>query len=638
MQPIVVIAPENTSYETVQRVALDLGIQDKVRLHLTGLSRSLEYARQAEREGAHVIVARGWSANQIVEAGIRTPVVFLPVSMQDFVFIIERAVRKSGLEKPRIGFLTYPLLQRELEAMARMLHIPLKVYPTQGVYSEMRKTVRAAKDDGMDIIVGGETVAGIAERVGIACQILVCGEASIRQALCDAERVVYARELEQTQTLKFRTVLEHSHDGVVSLDAEGRVLLVNAVARRMLRLKNDITGFPFSDVLELAYIERCLHLGQRVVDEMVEVEERQLLFSAIPIRVGDLVMGAVLTFQEPRAIAAKESKIRHNTQYSGMVAQYSFRDIQGCSRALLDAVGRARQFASSRQAVLIYGETGTGKELFAQAMHNASPVKDGPFVAINCGALPQALLESELFGYEEGAFTGASRKGKPGLFELADKGTLFLDEIAELDPHAQRRLLRVFEAQSIMRLSGTRQIPVDVRIIAATNANLWERVQNGEFRADLFYRLSVLLLQLPPLRVREGDLPLLARHFFAPDSEMQGEGPLSPTALRVMLEHDWPGNVRELRYFIQRLRVTRPDMDDAAAIRAELMPLQEAWERERTDAPAPALALNLHTPGFEKERILRALEACQGHQGKTARMLEMDRSTLFRKMRKLGIR
>ena len=309
----------------------------------------------------------------------------------------------------------------------------------------------------------------------------------------------------------------------------------------------------------------------------------------------------------------------------------------------------------------------------AQSIHNASPRSDQPFVAINCGALPQSLLESELFGYEEGAFTGASRKGKPGLFELAHNGTLFLDEVAELDLRAQRRLLRVLETQRVLRISGTRNICVDVRIIAATNANLWERVKRNQFRADLFYRLSVLVVSLPPLRERQGDVEQLMRHFLAhAEGDVLRGQVMDPQAQEMLYNYAWPGNIRELRYFIHRLCATMPQTLDAATMRAELLmpfdcPRSPLQGNSANGAPCangdsgadanpyaiagsnaqdvstkdPSTASPAHTPSAgdaERERIVQALHVCHGHQGKAALMLHMSRSTLFRKMRKFGIR
>jgi len=209
-----------------------------------------------------------------------------------------------------------------------------------------------------------------------------------------------------------------------------------------------------------------------------------------------------------------EEKIRKELYTKGLVAQYRFEQILGVSREINEIkADQPRSFRRLRQPLLISGASGTGKELFAQSMHNSSQRKKGPFVAVNCASLPANLMESELFGYVEGAFTGANRKGKPGLFELAHKGTVFLDEISEMDKYGQSRLLRVLQERQVRRLGDDKNIPVDVRIIAASNRNISRLVREGSFREDLFYRLNVLTLNLPALKERRGDIRYLAEHF-----------------------------------------------------------------------------------------------------------------------------
>ena len=638
MKPIVVIAPESTSYANVQQVATELHIQDQINLHLTGLRNSLAIARQAEAEGASVIVARGWSANQIIEAGIRIPVAFIPISVQDMVMTLEMALKQTTSIHPRIGFTVFPQLRPDLEALSRLLtHLDLRVYPSIWTKESMHNAVRKAIADRVDVLIGGETPIAIARELGQKSQILTTGETAIRQALNMAKRICYARELEQTQTLKFQSVVETIQQGVVSLDATGSIQLLNPAARRMLRLQSDMINQPFSTVLTLPGLEQCLLLGKPIYDEIVPLGDQQLLLSAMPIFINGAIVGAILTFHEAQQIAAQETKLQLHAKYQGIPALKTFSDIKGRSSLLAQALARARRFAASDHSVLIDGETGTGKDLFAQAIHNASERSGGPFVAINCGALPQSLLESELFGYEKGAFTGASAKGKKGVFELADGGTLFLDEIAELDLHAQQRLLRVIESQYVLRIGGAHPIPINVRLIAATNANLWERVQARQFRADLYYRLCVLLLHLPPLREREGDIVVLTRHFLDQTSSLRGK-PLSAEAIQVLQDHPWGGNVRELYYFIQRLCATCPDELNAEALQAELLP---DGQPPHPVNPHPSGGKNYspanNDEAGEREQILRALEECHGHRTRAAELLGMNRSTLFRKMKRFHL-
>jgi transcriptional regulator with GAF, ATPase, and Fis domain len=280
--------------------------------------------------------------------------------------------------------------------------------------------------------------------------------------------------------------------------------------------------------------------------------------------------------------------------------------------------------------VLIQGESGTGEELVARAIHDLSHRKDRPFVVINCSAYPETLLESELFGHERGAFTGAVRQ-KPGRFEQADGGTVFLDEIGEISPSAQIKLLRVLQTREFERLGGERRISVDVRILAATNRDLLREVEAGAFREDLFYRLNVIPVLMPPLRERKNDIPLLARHFLQKFSEEQGRpiGDFTPDAMRLLLDYPWPGNVRELENMVEHAVVlTKGDKVDARDFPGSL------------HAPTIVMAtMPSHGTMEDSERRLLAdtLRACSGNRAEAARRLGIGRSTLYAKLRKFGL-
>ena len=300
----------------------------------------------------------------------------------------------------------------------------------------------------------------------------------------------------------------------------------------------------------------------------------------------------------------------------------------------------AQRFANYEANVLLLGETGTGKELFAQSIHNASLRQREPFVAVNCGALPVSLLESELFGYVDGAFTGASRKGKKGMLEIADKGTIFLDEISEMDWQGQAHLLRVLEEHTITRIGDDKVIQVDVRVIAASNKNLRKLVEEGKFREDLYYRLNVLTLNIPPLREREQDLALLARHFLVQFGEKYKKAvELTPAAEQVLAGYPWPGNVRQLRNFCERLAV----IAGTNRLEADFIIRQlEGVYMIRWDDIAPRMQPELpSTEGAlaptEKEQIVEALNQAGGHRQKAAELLGISKSSLWRRMKKYQI-
>jgi transcriptional regulator with PAS, ATPase and Fis domain len=309
----------------------------------------------------------------------------------------------------------------------------------------------------------------------------------------------------------------------------------------------------------------------------------------------------------------------------GHKARYTFADYLGESAAMREAISRAVRISSTDRPLLIYGETGTGKEIIAQSVHNVSRRRNNPFVAVNCASLTENLLESELFGYVEGAFTGARRGGKPGLFEIANRGSIFLDEVSEIPLSLQARLLRVLQENEVMRLGHDRVIPVDVRLIAASNKDLEAMVRAGFFRQDLFYRLNVLSLRLPPLRERPGDIGLLARHFLSESGSRTErlEIVMTPEALSLLEEYDWPGNVRELRNVCERLQVFASDPKIKAEDLLRVLDIPGRIRPRRLPRSARPTAADVHN----------ALRKASGHHGQAAAALGMSRTTLWRRLR-----
>ena len=304
-------------------------------------------------------------------------------------------------------------------------------------------------------------------------------------------------------------------------------------------------------------------------------------------------------------------------------------------------IEKARRFAETSSNIMLLGESGTGKELFAQSIHNCSKRKDGPFVAINCAALPENLLESELFGYVQGAFTGTNKGGKIGLFELAHGGTLFLDEISEVSINVQSKLLRVLQEREVRRIGDDKVISVDGRIICATNQNLKKLIVEGRFRQDLLYRLDVLRVFLPPLRRREKDVLLifssLLRHYL-PDN-VEELPPLPLEAQELLLFTPFPGNVRELRNVAERVSVLHnfPDAITADELTMALYPEDIDSDDRNAFFDAPAAPVTPSHASSEAQAIQDALKECNGNQTKAARLLGIDRSTLWRKLKKYNL-
>lgn len=353
---------------------------------------------------------------------------------------------------------------------------------------------------------------------------------------------------------KMEAVLSSVSEGIIAIDEHGLITTFNPAAEKILQItREQALGSPVGEVLtpEVPMLKTLVD-GQGYDNKEIMIRRPQgtshYITTGRPIKdAKGRTVGAV-------AAMKAMSDVMELVYSITKPAMITFADIIGESPALRNVVNLAKTVARTPSTVLIRGESGTGKELFARAIHMESPRRNRPFIPVNCAALPDTLLESELFGYEEGAFTGAQKGGKRGLFELARHGTIFLDEIGELSPHLQVKLLRVLQEGKVRRIGGREEVPVDVRVITATNRNLEAMVKSGEFREDLYYRLNVIPLYLPPLRERKEDIPVLAHSFVRKLNQKMGlsiKG-FTPEALQKLQEHDWPGNVRELGNVVER--------------------------------------------------------------------------------------
>lgn len=361
--------------------------------------------------------------------------------------------------------------------------------------------------------------------------------------------IIWSLENSNTFNSSVRILLSVIDGAVISVAQNGKVRACNDRIESYFGIKtseamgrNGITLFP-----QIPF-QKVIDESKPIIEALVTINDEAMIVTVKPVINSGKYYGAIAVIKKFKDEERRQHKLRTLSIGKGHRSKYKLDDIIGNSSIMEQCRRITRRMAASNSSILITGETGTGKEMFAQAIHHASERKAYQFVAVNCGAIPENLLESELFGYEEGAFTGARKGGKFGLFELAHKGTLFLDEISEMPLLLQKRLLRVLQEREVTRLGGDSVIPVDVRIIAATNADLRTMIKNGEFRADLYYRLSVLPLMIPPLREREGDVRLLAEFFKV---DLGGNFELTEEAWDELERYQWPGNVRELRNYIE---------------------------------------------------------------------------------------
>jgi transcriptional regulator with PAS, ATPase and Fis domain len=630
---ISVIAPFHSLAQTVEEVTRErvLEMEGTIDVLLGDSQAGVDQARKAVKHGAEVLISRGGTA-QAIARELAVPVVQIQVTALDLL----HALKQAGYDSKRIGICGFRSVIYECERLAELLGIAIHLIEV-GTMAETVDKIAFAANQGIKVVIGDANSVLIAKEMGLGGHVIESGKDAVYKAIKEAELVAAVRQREQEGTELLRTIVNSSTDGVVAIDKSERITVFNSTAAKIFGIGSaNVIGQQIQDVIPGIRLPRVISGGGVEIGDVQYIGSKVVATKRIPIKIKNEVVGAIANFQDVTQLQQFEQIIRQKLHEKGLVAKVDLDQIIGESTVLKAAKRQARRYATSGSTVLITGESGTGKEMFAQSIHRLSDRHSNPFVAINCAALPEALLESELMGYEEGAFTGAKKGGKQGLFELAHGGTLFLDEIGELPMPLQARLLRMLQEKEVMRLGGHNVIPVDVRIIAATNQNLRELVDGKNFRADLFYRLNILQLHLPPLRNRPEDIPLLADHFLRKLSESASSAKtLGAGVVPFLSSLFWPGNIRELANIIERAIV----LSDSAEISIKdvketfgndvysLFPL----EIDGSDADVDA-ANKLDE--IEKRAITKILREEQGNFTRAAKRLGIGRTTLWRRMQK----
>lgn len=545
MTKILIIVPYHEVYKTVEEEISHYdtnGLQIEL-THLYGTADETFKDIDAE-----IVVARGITYMALVELKPHIHVVPILQGPNDLLEAFYEASRRTS---GKIALLSGSEDLCDTNHVASLIGRTVEMYVAND-QDEIVRGVEYLKDSGCDIFLGGLTMCRYCEEKHYPHVHIKSGMQSMRRAIMEAITTARALERAKVRMNILTTLINNDKDAMVALNSRGVVVVANNMAERLLG--KGMINHPISEFYGGTSWRRTLEMGGDT--EIIEtIHGQQILVSSIPIMTGSEGLGVLLTFQNIDTIRSMERRIRTELSKKGLVARYTFSDIITQDPDFLQLIDKARRYAKVDGAVLLIGETGTGKELFAQSIHNASKRRGDPFVAINCAALPESLLESELFGYSEGAFSGAAKGGKQGLFELAHKGTIFLDEIGEMPLNLQAKLLRVLQEKEVRRVGGDTVVPVDVRVISATNVNINEKVKHGAFRLDLFYRISLLNLRLIPLSDRPLDIPVLFSHFVRAYCDVRRiEAPvIDDTAFEMLKGYPWPGNVRELRNAAERL-------------------------------------------------------------------------------------
>lgn len=653
--PRVVTIGRHRIGRVLERMSLAVGDQVRVE-HVSAAFDDAVHAVRALQavEPIDALVAAGASGAWVREH-VDIPVVMIEVRGFDLLQALAsaRELAQAG-GTPRIGLVSFDHPSPHLAQFDALFGAGIAQFSYHGP-EDAQACVRALQAAGVGAVVAPGLVADLAEQAGIP-SVLLYSDGAVLQALRDAVLLARHRHAERARHQRLETVLGQLQDGVVAVDTQGCIQALNPTMAALLgaparalhgRLLDEV-----APALALAQALQSQSLEPEGSEDVVQLAMRTLVVRRAPIVENGQLTGALLVCRDPATIQRADRHLRANRSLRGAGVRWRIEDYAGDSEPAQRVRRLARQFAASDATVLIQGDSGTGKELLAQGMHRASRRAAQPFLAVNCAALGESLLESELFGYDEGAFTGARRGGKTGLIEAAHTGTLFLDEIGDMPLALQSRLLRVLQEREVLRVGSTTSVPVDLRVIAATHADLAALVERGEFRRDLFYRLAVLRLAMPGLHERgQGDVQALARTMLARrlrTQSLQAESsslePLLEALLDLAAAHRWPGNARELDNWVERLLACRHDLRDSAG-RVDMGRLRELFPEcdgagQGTVQALPAqqrqLQLREARRDAERQRMREVLEQVQGDQRRACEILGISRATLWRRLRSQG--
>lgn len=609
-------------------------VTEEVVVRLATMEEAIPVARELLDEGVDVILCGGGTGNLLAQT-LGQPVIRIAKTHIDIL----HALLKACPYGDDVGLTAFGKPIEGIELFEKLLSVKIR----QIVFSTTEDLVNGISDavgEGVRCVVGDGICERIIAPLGGVGILTIPSKEDILQALREARAIAAARRQERKEVVQIRTILETIKEGVIAIDNDGCVRIFNQMAADILgfagmdrNLRQPI-GKPLPHLIQGTGLLGVLKTGKPEIDQVLTIGGTKIVITSLPVVIGGKTEGVVATFREAAKIQDIDRKLREKLYVAGFIARYTIDHFKGENSRVKQLLEKVRKYAQTPASILIEGETGTGKEVLAQSIHNMSERKRNPFIAINCSALPESLLESELFGYEEGAFTGAKRGGRIGLFELANEGTIFLDEIADIPPSLQVRLLRVIEQKEIMRVGGERIVPVNVRIISSSYKNLAEESRCGRFRMDLYFRLAMLKLRIPPLRERMDDVPLLARELLMKLGN--GSKQITPAMMDRLKEYDWPGNIRELDSLINRyvILLGKAQYDDCL--------LADLLGEVRSECTTSTLNMNLKE-NFGKslkqqleeyERILidAALTECRLNKKRAAQRLGISVNTLWRKL------
>lgn len=582
---------------------------------------TIRNAKEAVSSGARVLIARGRNV-RLLEENVPCPVVDVPYLYEE----IYDSVHMGSFAPEEIALIGFDNAYDTMLRFQRISGMNVQVINPEST-DTIEQDVIGALSPCIRLLIGGFSVKLVADAHQLQHVMLRVHSSNVVIAIDRALNILTSMEAKDEYLQTILATVNGTPDAVLNYSSSGELLFLNDNAKALFHNR------PPKEILPLLFpeqeIEQVLSQKEPTQKSIVNLFDRVFLVNCKPVIVNAQLKSMVIIVGSGNRIQSAEKQIRMKLNEKHPTAKYTFNDIIGESVTIQETIRLGKKYARSNSAILISGETGTGKEVFAQSIHTYSDRATEPFVAINCAALPESILESELFGYVKGAFTGANKEGKMGLFELAHGGTVFLDEIGEMNIDVQAKLLRVLQEKEISRLGDHKIIPIDVRVISATNKNLEELVRKQKFREDLLYRLNVLELYLPPLRRRKEDISSLIEHY---TSKNCPEISFSADAICLLQQGDYPGNIRQFFNLLERA-IT---LSESTCILPEhlegIIPRQTASPPPLVASTAASTQIDLVL--YEREKIKEILQRSGGNRAQAAAELKISTTTLWRKLKK----
>lgn len=624
MKEIVVLAPIQDLFEKAVEIVKEHKYSN-VDVCLGSMSEGVEVAKKAIEDGAEIIVTRG-GTYQLVKEKFSVPVIEIKVSAYDIIESFEKVKNPKEV----IGVVGYSNVVYGFDILLKILKYNMVKIELKNE-SDIYQVIAEHKKRGINTYIGDANIIKIIKSLDCKGILIHSQKDSVLTAIQEARRVLNVTREEKRKAQQIETITDFVHDAIIAIDDKEVLTVYNKMAEQVFGVSRSAAiGHYVSDVIPNTKLPEVLKTAKAQIGEIQNIGSSQIATNRVPIVVSGEVKGAVATFQDITEMQYIEQKIRRSLNDKGFVAKYTFDDIIYKSEKIKECIAVAKEYSKYDTPVHICGASGVGKELFCQSMHNISARSNGPFVAVNCAAIPPSLIESEFFGYEEGSFTGAKRKGKPGMFELAHNGTLFLDEISEIPMELQGRLLRVLQEKQVMRIGGNKIIPINVKIITASNKYLKREMRDGNFRKDLYYRINVLTLRIPSLNRRKEDIMVLAKHFMKKYSEKYNKQELvfSNEIENYLVSQEYEGNIRELEGIIEKCVIV--SSFDTLLEESHMVSCEKNEDNAfLTDAFSKKTDLKLLNDSY----IKYVFEKTGNNIQKTCDILKINRSTLWRKLK-----